>query len=1388
MAALLTIFCLASAFTGALGSRELLQTDGNAPSPQPAPPQNGITFMVYFTSAVVNVTDPLLAGSGSIILTLGDSPQAENNMTTALSYRELTFYPGGAVPLFSGKHVHTRAKGPFIQYFIDFGVGSIPLDLRSYLTLVTNPATYFVQLHSNSVPATPTNPFRAWAEGNLPSLVLTIPLTDPAGSGLAGNASLSFQDDAVCLYNLNLPFFVPPGTLEVDVIDAGERAPLLIFNLNTGNTTGVCIPAAQEQVDTITSNLQNYRLSIPQQTGLVSTALTGALDSSVHVVTLYGATSSTSEGTSLSSALGQLKLTSPSPASLCYFDLKLSPLVAGNVTGIALQGGTQTNPGPPLVTFLPVSGANVNTSRAGCVVNVSADVMAAYLTGTLSNGTFFNVSTSSHPSGALQGPVLALGALPVPLALPPAPAPATKLAPALAPGAAPAFSGPLAAVANQSTIDFMVYFTSANVNNTIPFPATGSVILSLPDVIPPSLSLSYREFRLYTGQEQSGTISGVHIHKTGPVYYQLTLALGSGSIVVNASDALAMLANPAPYFVELHSTTVPTTPASPFRSWTRGFFPKLTTVVVLDSPDTGAAAATRPRATVQVSFHETAVCAHNVQFSGLAPPLTTEVDFINGTQTLPTLSITFPVGTTGHCVPLGSGQMADITAHMENYRISIPVSGGGQLSLSGRLDNSVRQVGLASAAEQGPVVNNGGIGLVRLVALTPRALCFWQLQMSPTIANVTAMHLHQGGPTETGAVLIPFYPVPGTNLPTNPLSGCVTNVSDGAISLYAADLPSTYFNVHNVQYPGGVVRGQLPPFGTVPPSLPTPEQIRGGAAAAAPPTSESSSGGVSAALIAAIAGAAAAALLVAVIIGVCLCRRKARRDTADRNEHLGVSTKTAGLAQDNGWAWHGPDSGTNLPPPSPYSGATGRSSRRSGTPQRSDTHRLPSEPLSSSNFSDDVSGETRPRYWRDAGPEGRSGEARSEPSSFGRQVAAIRSQATDSPGSLKRLSESRSSADTSVQFSLEDDIASLVKLSFKDVLEMTNSFQAEDVIGEGGFGVVYRGALPDGSVVAVKRACREAMRSSREFRTEVKLLSRLHHQCLEAHMDRTCDDSVGVRTEVKLLSRLHHQNLVQLVAFCMEATEQILVYKYLPNGSLRSWLQQGGANKHRTRLSFMARLQIALGTANGLNYLHTGASPRVIHRDVKSGNILLDDDFTAKVSDFGLGCIASLNESRGYQSNVVCGTPGYVDPEYYETARVTDKSDVYAYGVVLLELLTGRSAVPKQGAAQHKNLAREMRPVLNDPPALQTFLEPVVAEQASPLSIAALASVAARCLAVTGIERPTMAEVAFEVQSVLRLEEAHRMETGAPPDSPESVANHTTERGGVLVHSMVQGR
>ncbi|CAB4284984.1 unnamed protein product [Prunus armeniaca] len=163
-------------------------------------------------------------------------------------------------------------------------------------------------------------------------------------------------------------------------------------------------------------------------------------------------------------------------------------------------------------------------------------------------------------------------------------------------------------------------------------------------------------------------------------------------------------------------------------------------------------------------------------------------------------------------------------------------------------------------------------------------------------------------------------------------------------------------------------------------------------------------------------------------------------------------------------------------------------------------------------------------------------------------------------------------------------------------------------------------------------------------------------------------------TEIELLSRLHHRNLVSLVGYCDEEGEQMLVYEFMPNGTLRDWL----CVKAKGSLSFGMRLQIALGSAKGILYLHNEANPPIFHRDIKATNILLDSNLMAKVADFGLSRLAPLQDDEGtgpsYVSTAVRGTPGYLDPEYFLTSKLTDKSDVYSLGIVFLELLTGCAA------------------------------------------------------------------------------------------------------------------
>ncbi|MCD9559114.1 hypothetical protein HAX54_016847 [Datura stramonium] len=225
--------------------------------------------------------------------------------------------------------------------------------------------------------------------------------------------------------------------------------------------------------------------------------------------------------------------------------------------------------------------------------------------------------------------------------------------------------------------------------------------------------------------------------------------------------------------------------------------------------------------------------------------------------------------------------------------------------------------------------------------------------------------------------------------------------------------------------------------------------------------------------------------------------------------------------------------------------------------------------------------------------------------------------------------------------------------SFKELEAATNSFSSTTEIGQGGYGKVYKGILPEGTIVAIKRAQQGSLQGKKEF-----------------------------YTEIELLSRLHHRNLVSLLGYCNEGIEQMLVYEFMPNGSLRDLLSA----RYGERLSLGTRLYIALGVARGILYLHTEADPPIIHRDIKANNILLDSKFTAKVSDFGISRLAPLPdaETSGHVSTVVKGTPGYLDPEYLFTHKLTEKSDVYSLGIVFLELLTGMQPI-----SHGRNIVRE---------------------------------------------------------------------------------------------------
>ncbi|CAO2823909.1 unnamed protein product [Amaranthus hypochondriacus] len=251
----------------------------------------------------------------------------------------------------------------------------------------------------------------------------------------------------------------------------------------------------------------------------------------------------------------------------------------------------------------------------------------------------------------------------------------------------------------------------------------------------------------------------------------------------------------------------------------------------------------------------------------------------------------------------------------------------------------------------------------------------------------------------------------------------------------------------------------------------------------------------------------------------------------------------------------------------------------------------------------------------------------------------------------QRLSRKNFSSKVSIK------IDGVKEFSFRELSHATGNFNSSAQVGQGGYGKVYKGILANGTIVAVKRAEEGSLQGKREF-----------------------------LTEIQLLSRLHHRNLVSLLGYCDEDGEQMLVYEFMPNGTLRDWI----SGKSERNLNFVTRLRIALGAAKGILYLHTEANPPIFHRDIKASNILLDTNLTAKVADFGLSHLAPVMNDEGslphHISTIVKGTPGYLDPEYMLTHQLTDKSDVYSLGVVFLEVLTGVPPI-----SHGKNLVREVK-------------------------------------------------------------------------------------------------
>ncbi|KAL0289371.1 UNVERIFIED_CONTAM: putative receptor-like protein kinase [Sesamum calycinum] len=226
--------------------------------------------------------------------------------------------------------------------------------------------------------------------------------------------------------------------------------------------------------------------------------------------------------------------------------------------------------------------------------------------------------------------------------------------------------------------------------------------------------------------------------------------------------------------------------------------------------------------------------------------------------------------------------------------------------------------------------------------------------------------------------------------------------------------------------------------------------------------------------------------------------------------------------------------------------------------------------------------------------------------------------------------------------------------TLRDLEIATNRFSAECILGEGGYGVVYRGRLVNGSEVAVKKLLNNLGQAEREF-----------------------------RVEVEAIGNVRHKNLVRLLGYCIEGVQRMLVYEYVNNGNLEQWLH--GAMRQHGTLTWEARIKVLLGTARALAYLHEAIEPKVVHRDIKSSNILIDNEFNAKVSDFGLAKLGIRRKPYNNESD------GYVAPEYANTGLLNEKSDVYSFGVLLLEAVTGRDPVDYSRAANEVNLVEWLK-------------------------------------------------------------------------------------------------
>ena len=297
--------------------------------------------------------------------------------------------------------------------------------------------------------------------------------------------------------------------------------------------------------------------------------------------------------------------------------------------------------------------------------------------------------------------------------------------------------------------------------------------------------------------------------------------------------------------------------------------------------------------------------------------------------------------------------------------------------------------------------------------------------------------------------------------------------------------------------------------------------------------------------------------------------------------------------------------------------------------------------------------------------------------------------------------------------SSEHNIQHTKLFTSKELEKATDQFNESRILGKGGQGMVYKGMLTDGSITAIKKC----------------------NTMDEGNLEQFIN-------EIIILSQINHRNVVKLVGWCLETEIPLLVYEFIPNGTLSQYLHE---ESEEFPLTWEMRLRIAKEVAGAISYLHSAASLPIYHRDIKSTNILLDDKYRAKVADFGTSRSVTIDQT--HLTTVVYGTFGYLDPEYFQTSQFTEKSDVYSFGVVLAELLTGEKPVSLVRIQQNRSLATYFTLSMEEG-FLFDILDARVKKEGDIQEIMVVAELAKRCLELNGKRRPTMREVTKELEGV----------------------------------------